>query len=399
MGDALIVGRGGGGTSSVQNYKLKTLVFAANTTFTVPKSLGQKFDIRLFGGGGGASDMIKDVYKNGSFGYIAVPAAGGGGFMNNASLVLKEGEQIPITIGSGGTSINGNVTNSNINTNSSVSAGSGGVTSFGTYLAANGGTGAKIIKSNTNSIFARGGSGGSGGAPSGNGYQFGGAGGAGWGGEFGGGGGTSINGNRGREGGVIFNLETLNYGTHYVVNGSSYSLVINNSGYAGNGGTGNVSAGDGTNTILTLGTANDEASLECLGAGIGGGIAGGGGGYGGNGGVSNTTNINTSIGAGGGGGYGADGGNANYSSYGGGGGYGKGGYGGGSPRETDAKHSVQQNIAVYGGGGAYGHGGTINNPPTFGGGGSAFVNKQSYSASVNAQNGADGICIITYYAE
>ena len=390
MGDALIVGRGGGGTSSIQNYKLKTLVFVANTTFTVPKSLGQKFDIRLFGGGGGASDMIKDVYRNGSFGYIAVPAAGGGGFMNNVSLVLKEGERIPITIGSGGTSI-GNVTNSNINTNSSVSAGSGGITSFGTYLAANGGTGAKIIKNTANSISAKGGAGGSGGAPGGNGYQFGGAGGGGYGGEFGGGGGISANSKEGVDGGVIFNLETLNYGTHYIVNGSSYSLVINNSGYAGKGGTGNVSAGNGTNTISILGIATDEASLECLGAGIGGGIGGGGGGYGGNGGRSNTTTINSYIGRGGGG--------ANYHSYGGGGGYGKGGYGGGSPREKDAKNSAQQNIAVYGGGGAYGHGGTINNLPTFGGGGSAFVNMQSYSASVNAQNGANGICIITYYAE
>ena len=113
---------------------------------------------------------------------------------------------------------------------------------------------------------------------------------------------------------------------------------------------------------------------------MGRGRFGGGGGFGGNGG----NGLIASIYYGGGGGYGADGGDASYNQsdgtrinlgHGGGGGYGKGGYGGTS----------------HGGGGDYGRGGSLDEFPTFGGGGCG-------KASGNFQNGADGICIIQYYS-
>lgn len=396
MGDALIVRRGGsGGSSSSGNWKLKTKIYTADKEgyFTVPKAVGQRFEIRLFGGGGGALGYFID-------GRISrwIQAGGGGGMMNNASLILNEGDKIYVTPGKGGEAIQ-NVNFNNINFNNSFYAGNGTTTSFGTYLRAKGGIGAKISKGSSNSNYwFTGGNGGAGGGSSnngGDGYQFGGGAGgnsAGWGGEFGGGGGTNNSRkNQGGIGGVIFNLETLNY-TTFQLGGVT---TVRNSGYGGNGGSYNNAANNGTNTINLLLNAKDNISSDCLGAGITSGVASGGGGYGGNGGRVFIPNNNTYIGAGGGGGYGADGGNANYFCFGGGGGYGKGGYGGGITEDRNVSQVSKYNIGISGGGGSYGHGGTAKEEPTFGGGGSS-INR---NGSITAQNGADGICIIQYYVE
>ena len=69
MGDALIVGRGGGSASS--KYELKTEIYEADKLWVVPKSKDQKFSVRLFGGGGGGTSD---------------GCGGGGGFMNNGDL-------------------------------------------------------------------------------------------------------------------------------------------------------------------------------------------------------------------------------------------------------------------------------------------------------------------------
>ena len=93
--------------------------------------------VRIFGGGGGGN------YAGG----------GGGGWMNNADITIIPGENVIITIGDGGTQNN-----------------SGGTTSFGRYLSANGGEAPYL---------ANGGNGGSGGYGQDNGgigYQFGGGG-------------------------------------------------------------------------------------------------------------------------------------------------------------------------------------------------------------------------------
>ena len=337
MGNAFLTRRGGSSSSS---YELKTEIYETDKLWTVPKAKDQMFMVRIFGGGGGGATYIEmqgDPVTKG--------AGGGGGFMNNAELVLQPGQVVPITIGKGGLY---NIQTGNMWSESS--AGSGGVTSFGTYLAANGGQGGRTTSG------GYGGNGGSGGGScmqGGIGYQFGGGGGrstqitGGNGGKWGGGGGGTT-GRRGNGGCLYENTSNVNQVTNY-------------------------SKLNGTNTI-----GNSSIPLDLQGAGNdgAGGIMGGGGGYGGNGGNSgeSSTDLCRPV-CGGGGGYGGNGG-----SYGGGGG----GYGGAGGDWC-------------GGGGAYGIGGSNGSDGSYGGGGAGMYNRSS--SQQYAGNGGNGICIIQYYAE
>lgn len=139
-------------------YKLQTELVTSNKTWTVPNHAGNIY-VRIFGGGGGGSN--KYLTRTTTQNYYS-KAGGGGGWMNNGELNLGNGQSIQITIGSGGSFGN------------NTGAGSGGTTSFGSYLSANGGGGA------TASGVCVGGNGGSGGGGmyggGGIGYQFGGGG-------------------------------------------------------------------------------------------------------------------------------------------------------------------------------------------------------------------------------
>ena len=404
MGEAMMFRYPSEGGSS--GNTLITQIFKENSNFTVPKGVKQ-VDVRIFGGGGGG--ISKRTISG---------AGGGGGWMNNAIINVTPGEVIPITIGAGGLG--------KFNTASSIAnAGSGGTTSFGTYLSAAGGKGGSIYYGTSNvtisninmgffSNISIGGDGGSGGgavaavkiefsnsgnmgyiytglytsgvAFGGHGHQFGGGGAcaystwytmAGNGGIWGGGGGgTSIDLNR----------------TGNVKGGIGGT-------YGGNGGcnsSGSYSSPEnGTNTMSYTNISNDVK---------GNGLYGfyqnssfninnlvtthnfGGGGYGGNGGkaFSNTYAFST-----GGGGYGAHGGNIVICGVGGGGGYGKNGYGG-----TGTAYTI-------GGGGAYGPGGSEHSKPMDGGGGAGITvksdNRGIYNSLKDRENGASGICIIQYY--
>ena len=149
-----------------QQTTLHTEVITSNTNWVVPDTLANNtVYVRLFGGGGGGS-------SNGG---------GGGGWMNNGDITINPGQRVRVTIGGGGSRAYG----------FSGDGRSGGSTSFGSYLSANGGTGG--------SRFGSGGSGGSGGGGYNNGgmgYQFGGGGGINGGsciGQWGGGGGGGYN--------------------------------------------------------------------------------------------------------------------------------------------------------------------------------------------------------------
>ena len=328
MGEAIITSRTGTiGSNTINSNELKTEIFKQSDAFIVPKARNQQFSVRIFGGGGGGSGS----------GYRGCSAGGGGGWMNNAILTINQGETIPITIGVGGAG--GTIVNTNTADHkySGAAGNTGGTTSFGTYLSAPGGTGARLDDS---SPYVRAGAGGAGGGCESyigaQGYQFGGGGGqsgGGNGGTWGGGGGCNTNGKSGSGG-----------------------------EYGGKGGDGKNNAENGTNTI-----GNAEASESLQGPGLAGinnnsSKYCGGGGYGGCGGYSR----------GGGGGYGANGG-----CYGGGGG----GYGGKGGNSS-------------GGGGSYGPGGSQSSgiiDGTFGGGGGGFC------SIGRTGNGGDGICIIQYY--
>lgn len=116
MAEAVIVRRGAseGGTNP---SNARCVMIIENTQWRVPKAKGQKFSVRLFGGGGYGG------VGQGRWG------GGGGGHMNNAVLTIPEGENIQINIGLGG--------GADFWDKNSTDA--GGTTFFGSYLSALGG--------------------------------------------------------------------------------------------------------------------------------------------------------------------------------------------------------------------------------------------------------------------
>ena len=116
MSEVLITRRGGGSGSSVGAIKHVMEVITTNKTWTVPANIAStSIDVRIFGGGGAGAGS---------------GAGAGGGWMNNAILTLAAGTQVAIKIGAGGTGNDGK-----------GKGNSGGTTTFGSYLSANGGEG------------------------------------------------------------------------------------------------------------------------------------------------------------------------------------------------------------------------------------------------------------------
>lgn len=413
MAEAIISRRGK--TEPKQNYTLIVNTIIENGFFSVPEARDQLFSVRLFGGGGGG-------------GY----AGGGGGWMNNADLELEQGQAIAITIGAGGIS-NAYALNSG--------GTSGGTTSFGGYLSANGGTAATKSSYTYN---GNGGSGGSGGGgygsyyisqssgnfgKGGTGYQFGGGSPGGNGGPWGGGGAGTT--------GVVRPGTNYSWYRYFQVTvpGGIGGTYGGNGSIIGNGGNGTNTINDnsvdnsyqgygisgyGMTTNLSMVTMFNNSNAFYQGTTIRSG--GSGGGYGGNGGASSNvlpsvlggvsgggSTWTTGYGfcTGGGGGYGADGGSAVVTYWNtrevigyhtgctiagsGGGGYGKAGQGGNASIVSGYTTLAMGLAYGYGGGGgSYGCGAESdgvghNKGAGYGGGGSGNL------------PGGQGICIIQWY--
>ena len=338
-------------------YRLHTVLFTENGTFKLPEDVSE-IDVLCVGGGGGVG-ISSDSSTYGISG-------GGGGHISKGTFSnLAPGAEYTITIGAAG----GNNT-------------SGGVTSFGTLLSANGGNAGKC-----GGIEGRGGDGGSGGGGA---YlnniwakSYGGNA------TFGGGGGggpcaadseTASSDNPSQYGGHGGNGGT--YGGGGGAASNDYSSLTNMGGakgqYGGKGGNGKYRQNTGNAGAAGTDTTAIEG-LEFTGPGKAGAAgrvisgsrdstdpspgSGGGGGYGGNGGNGGNMKIVSGYsmgyggGGGGGGGYGADGGNGiayimypdnNGTFYAFGAGGGGGGYGG---RGADATMYNGLSTSVSGGGG------------------------------------------------
>ena len=407
MAEALIVRRGGAGDKGPGNinfgngnkagYTFTTTLIQSNTNFIVPNDAYQnQFSVRAFGGGGGGAyfNSSANIYR------FSPAHGGGGGWMNNGEFVLTPGTSIRCYIGNGGT--RGNQRNI---------ATSGGTTTFGTYLSANGGSaGDRLLSSGSGgggwvyidyrTEYGQGIYGNIKCSEGGEGSQFGGGGPGGGGGAWGGGG-SGIH---------------IAYGSD-AYNGYFEDIFVNNhgigGGLGGNGGlitkgTINIRRGNnGTNTITYV---NNVPNSELRGPGLGSNgslplvdynsasyASGAGGGFGGNGGSCNVEPVvvyqrysiaydydqywECSISAGliagaGGGGYGSNGGSLISGSQncivgGGGGGYG--GNGGNGKNYCG------------GGGGGYGDGGEYGVSPGLAGGGAGN------------QNGGKGCIIVEWY--
>lgn len=411
MAEAIISRRG---WTADGKPELRTEVITGNVNWTVPNSIkNTTISVMVFGGGG--------FYDYG----------GGGGWMNNGEITVTPGQIIPITVGVGGN-------------DRSIT---GGTTSFGTYLSANGGSG------------QNGGSGGEGG----DGYQFGGGADGGNGGIWGGGGGgygyrtgySKPGGSGGTYGGgggggvaAVGNSITNSVYCNNGGNGGEYggggggssgcskTYVYRNAiggyggTYGGNGGNRERPASDGTNTI-----GNQSVPVNLQGSGRRGlngnyvnmnsggttytTYSDGGGGFGGNGGRFGYTRYSADligVAGGGGGGYGGKGGNVTYAasaSYGseydlvcGGGGGGYGGNGGNGVRQTEYTYTQ----FCYGGGG----GGYFSDAIGAGGGGyydycrggfkmlgsateSRFSYGSGYCPNFASNNAKPGACILQYW--
>ncbi|MHB1152103.1 MAG: hypothetical protein ACYCWE_09600 [Eubacteriales bacterium] len=324
--------------------KLYTKIITADTVWTAPHGLvGNSVNVRLFGGGGGGGGGTVDPICGGG---------GGGGHMASNVITIYPDDAINIIIGNGGTY------------NVSADGGTGGITSFGTLLSANGGAGGFL-----NGVGGNGGTGGGSGA-----NNIGAAGGSGSYGGGGGGGGSGAVSSYGANGGA---------GGTYGGGGGGHV-----GGAAGGAGTG---AGGARNTNGSVGTNTTATINEFTGTGAGGAkgtsySGGGGGGIGGVGGSGSTAggSSTTSVGSGGGGGYGSTGGKGGGSAgQSGGGGGGGGGYGGVGRKGGNS--SVDYN-GGGGGGGGYG----ANN---YGAGG----NGRGGEYSGTPEDAMDGIVILTYY--
>ena len=370
-------GGGGNNGGGISGYTFVTNVIQSNTNFTVPNDAFQNiFQVRAFGGGAGGVDGYNSYVPT------TVSIGGCGGYMNNNSFILTPGERIRCYIGDGGTEGN-----------------SGGTTTFGTYLSANGGT------------ISAGGSGGGGKVLAGYGYSGSEAythiesrmGGTGY--QFGGG---SPGGNGGPWGGGGAGCHmVLNTNTPMSGSASIQPMMINGGRggtYGGNGGRvvlGSSNINRGNNGTNTMRDSNNVPNTSMQGPGLGSNgsdlevqynsyayASGAGGGYGGNGG-----NVNKNVGfcymtatvitqrvygrfygscGGGGGGYGADGGDCLNGLCGAGGG----GYGG---------RGGNGDQGIAGGGGGYGDGGSWNTSAGLGAGGAG------------GKNGGRGVILIEWY--
>ena len=225
--------------NKTNSLKVKTEVFTSSGTWNCPTGVTSAFVLVYGAGGHGGSGGYR--YDDGY--YTGAGGGGGGGHMKAQTVTVVPGKAYPVTIGAAGN-------------------GSGGATSFGTLLSANGGNaGGSASGGNTGTSYGNG-------ADGGNGGSGGGAGGAGDGSS--GKGGTGSHGGNGGDGGRKWSSTPAGSGSNGVSvadigNGTGGSGGTNSSKGAGGGGGGGGYGGNGQNG----GNGN-----------YGGGGGGGGGGYG-----------------------------------------------------------------------------------------------------------------------
>ena len=240
MGEAIITARIGDSVVRTK-WRYKTELIIQNTIWEVPVNadVSKGISVRIFGGGGKGSEYT----------------GGGGGYMNNAILSLNHGDKVLINIGIGG------------GYSSSLT---GGTTTFGSYLSANGATSYSNVPDLRGNVYV-GGSGGSGGGCQDNGAMPWGSNGSrgGKGHQFGGGGGIygGDGGYWGGGGGSFYGLMPF----------ASFGITQNHT-YAGNGGYYGGGGGLVCMNNYIDGKSNDNKIPEDSVGGYGGYYGGGGGG-------------------------------------------------------------------------------------------------------------------------
>lgn len=323
---------------SVAKLATKTEIFTQDGYFRVPDGV-TSLRVMCYGAGGAGGAANSSGYTGGG---------GGGGYYAEETIAVTPGEVIPVTIGLGGGGHFGNPHQSTVVL-------TGGATSFGTYLSADGGEAGGD----------NGGDGGSGGS--------------------GGGGGYTNYSNKYANGGIGYQFGSGGGGGCH----PDYSQTSSPGGPMG--GAGGANSGDGSNGIDTT-----NMDVPFPGFGLGGKS------FVSNGGTSSGSHT-TRNGSGGGGGFGGNGGNGGYRTGGGGGGYGSNGGNGylegyDSPTSSSSKGG--------GGGGGYGRNGRGGDGTSLkreawykykvSGDGGIGAGGGGHSAEDNRSQGGNGICTVTY---
>lgn len=108
-------------------------VITENQVWKAPGAKDQKFEVKLWGGGGAGSCS--------SFDNVVSGAGGGSGYMNCKTFEIPENEEVSVTIGKGGIGCSGVTATDFVN---GYIGESGGTTMFGRYMSAAGGCGGKL---------------------------------------------------------------------------------------------------------------------------------------------------------------------------------------------------------------------------------------------------------------
>lgn len=141
MSEAIIMKRWNKENIVIVKPVLKTELITNNTNWVVPDHIGN-ISVIVYGAGGGGGHYncnISSEFKDPN-----ISSGGGGGYMNNGEFDLAQGVRVAITIGKGGISerLDNTLFTSGYR---NIKGTSGGISSFGTYLSASGGTGGWLI--------------------------------------------------------------------------------------------------------------------------------------------------------------------------------------------------------------------------------------------------------------
>lgn len=117
------------------NWIGKEEIITSDKEWTVPEARNQFFQVTAYGGGGSGS-------CDGNYFNPVGGAGGGSGEMTYGEFTLNKGDRIDIRIGKGGEGLK--ETNNTSDFIDYIVGKSGGTTSFGNYLVANGGCGGNI---------------------------------------------------------------------------------------------------------------------------------------------------------------------------------------------------------------------------------------------------------------
>lgn len=150
MGEAILARSVGGANITIDSPAANITRIIANGQYTCTKT--GTYRVICVGAGGGGGGYGTSQHAGGSAStFLRWGAGGGSGYINEMTVFLNRGDSIPVTVGAGGSG-GPYAINYNSPGKAALYGGTGGTTSFGTYLSATGGTGGNTGLAGSNSV-------------------------------------------------------------------------------------------------------------------------------------------------------------------------------------------------------------------------------------------------------